>query len=413
MIPVLPITSSSSSSSSNLVVTLIIIPSLIVIFLFIQPSNSTALPPSSPQPQYILGIAKYKPHYQDSIITQPKFDPSSPQSYKFSRFQSPTAIFQSLPQTKFHHHSKDEYNRTGFISHLKLKNDYLLVQSKQVAYGVNSEEVLKAYLNETLQMKYNGDDLLDCKFYCRDILNIDEEDESDESDDINFSKNEVYSHVATEESINKRKLKGMGSGLSSLLQRQKRQIMKRLIDQQEEYAIKNINTCNPSSPKIDTQYGKYYQQILTLHSQRIIAKSTGIMKYKQNIFIDQIGNDNYSVIVQLDEDDQNRNHDNDEEVDGNNFNNFTTTKCKPFDSLLVHVTIQQEKQGNEQNQKKVNIYANGIMKVNRNVIPDLILFDTRGIAGTMAGRGTLWLSGYFEEQRLLREKEEGVKRELL
>ncbi len=276
---------------------------------------------------------------------------------------------------------------------MKLKNDYLLVQSKQVAYGVNSEEVLKAYLNETLQMKYNGDDLLDCKFDCRDI------DEEDESDDINFGQNEVP--VVTKESSNKRK--DMGSGLSSLLQRQK--IMKLLIDQQQEYAT------NPSTtPKVITQYGKYYQQILTLHSQRIITKSTGIMKYKQNIFIDQIGNDNYSVIVQLDEDERNRNHHhNDEERDGNN---FTTTKCKPFDSLLVHVTIQQEKEGNEQNQKKVKIYANGIMKVNRNVIPDLILFDTRGIAGTMAGRGTLWLSAYFEEQRLLREKEEGVKREM-
>jgi len=55
--------------------------------------------------------------------------------------------------------------------------------------------------------------------------------------------------------------------------------------------------------------------------------------------------------------------------------------------------------GLEQNGDDVNIYAGGIMKVNRKVVPNLIVFDASGIAGSMAGKGTLWLAAHFEEKR--------------
>lgn len=56
--------------------------------------------------------------------------------------------------------------------------------------------------------------------------------------------------------------------------------------------------------------------------------------------------------------------------------------------------------------KSVNIYANGIMKVNRKVVPNLIVFDASGIAGSMAGKGTLWMAAYFQE--LLQKKKQNV-----
>ena len=39
------------------------------------------------------------------------------------------------------------------------------------------------------------------------------------------------------------------------------------------------------------------------------------------------------------------------------------------------------------------------MQVNRRVVPNLVIFDASGIAGDMAGKGTLWLSGHFEQRR--------------
>jgi len=127
--------------------------------------------------------------------------------------------------------------------------------------------------------------------------------------------------------------------------------------------------------------GKYYQQDLVLKSQRIITSKTGIMKYTQTIAIDQIGSDNFCAIIKLQDDAP----------------SSTATRCKPFDSLLVHVGLVQD--GDD-----VKIYANGVMKVNRKVVPNLIVFDASGIAGSMAGKGTLWLAAHFEEKRRKRLK---------
>ena len=40
----------------------------------------------------------------------------------------------------------------------------------------------------------------------------------------------------------------------------------------------------------------------------------------------------------------------------------------------------------------VRIYAAGVFRVNRRVVPNLVVFDASGIAGDMASKGTLWLA---------------------
>jgi hypothetical protein len=172
---------------------------------------------------------------------------------------------------------------------------------------------------------------------------------------------------------------------------------------QEKWNRKEVIKCHFSCKDIHQKkknHGKYYQQDLILKSQRIITSQTGIMRYRQTIMIDQIGNEKYCVIIRLDDP---------ETISSSSSSSSsipvstaTSTKCKPFDSLLVHV-------GLEQNGEDVNIYANGIMKVNRKVVPNLIVFDASGIAGSMAGKATLWLAAHFEEKR----RERKLSRKLL
>lgn len=114
-----------------------------------------------------------------------------------------------------------------------------------------------------------------------------------------------------------------------------------------------------------------YQQALVLHSQRVIRSSTGVMRYSQRIVVDKIGRGNYAVLVTLDPD-------------------VPSTPKKPFNTLCVYVGLEQEG-------PDVRIYASGVFEVNRRVVPNLVVFDASGIAGDMAGKGTLWLNGHFEE----------------
>ena len=120
--------------------------------------------------------------------------------------------------------------------------------------------------------------------------------------------------------------------------------------------------------------GKYYQQDLELLSQRVIRSKTGPMSYSQTIEIDRIGKHNYCAHVQLDP-------------------NLPASARKPFESLNVYVGLEQR--GDD-----VHIYAAGIFEVNRRVVPNLLVFDASAIAGDMAGKGTLWLSGEFEKRRV-------------
>ena len=119
--------------------------------------------------------------------------------------------------------------------------------------------------------------------------------------------------------------------------------------------------------------GKYYQQDIKLLSQRVIRSKTGPMSYSQQIHVDKIGAQGYSCFVELDP-------------------NCPATVRKPFESLSVYVGLQQEGED-------VRIYAAGVFEVNRRVVPNLLVFDASGIAGDMAGKGTLWLSSHFEERK--------------
>ena len=118
---------------------------------------------------------------------------------------------------------------------------------------------------------------------------------------------------------------------------------------------------------------RYYQQDISLLSQRVIRSHTGPMSYSQTITVDKVGRKNFCVSVLLDP-------------------NCPATARKPFESLDVYVGLEQQ-------QDDVRIYAAGVFEVNRRVVPNLIVFDASGIAGDMAGKGTLWLAGHFEERR--------------
>jgi len=179
---------------------------------------------------------------------------------KCQRFQSPTSIkksLQPLSDEKKYFVGKD--GRKGFVSSKKLGGDWVLAQSEQVAVKTTTREVLKAYLNGALQEKWNKKEVLKCIIACKSL----------------------------------REERGsLGKGLLS-----------------------------KSTGKIGkyTNMGKYYQQDLILKSQRIITSQTGIMRYTQTISIDQIGRENFCIIIKL------------EDTNDASSSSTTTTKCKPFD----------------------------------------------------------------------------------
>lgn len=125
--------------------------------------------------------------------------------------------------------------------------------------------------------------------------------------------------------------------------------------------------------KISRTGSGLYQQDMVLKPQRVLTGKTTIMRYTQKICVDKIGNSNYNAFVELDT------------------KSKSNTKLRPFHILKVNVGLEQV--GND-----VHIYAAGIMKVNRKIVPNLVIFDASGIAGAMAGKGTLWLSKHFEDR---------------
>lgn len=130
----------------------------------------------------------------------------------------------------------------------------------------------------------------------------------------------------------------------------------------------------------------YYRQDLVLHSQRVIRSCTGVMQYSQRIRVDKVGGGNYCALVELDPEEK-------------------STVKKPFNSLSVYVGLQQ--MGDD-----VKIYAAGVFEVNRKVVPNLLIFDASGIAGNMAGKGTLWLAGHFEEMKTRHKVNSGTRKEI-
>ena len=343
-----------------------------------------------------IGIASFRKEYDDPIHQKPlrlqqqhrsRDDSGSNErshdddidmleNFHFERYQSPISIQEALEtirggnvKKKFKFH-KGKDGRKGYVSTTKIgKSDWVLAESQQIAINCTTKDVLKAYLSGELQAKWNSDKVINCTFTKFPLSKSSSDDEDNGS---------CSAAVGTDDS-------GIGD------------------------------------PDNDGDHGRYYyQQDLVLHSQRVITSHTGIMRYGQSIHIDQIGHssDKYCAHIKLIEPTakiassesstdeassssptsparsstkQSTNTIEDEAI-------LATTKKKPFNKLQVYVNLEQH--GNN-----VQIYAAGIMKVNRQVVPNLIIFDASGIAGTMAGKGTLWLNSYFDERQQEQEQQ--------
>jgi len=122
-----------------------------------------------------------------------------------------------------------------------------------------------------------------------------------------------------------------------------------------------------------------YRQEMVLKPQRVLTGMTTEMRYTQLIRVDKIG-DGYNAYVELD------------------LNAKTNSKLRPFDILAVNVSLQRVGED-------VHIYAAGLMRVNRSIVPNLIVFDASGIAGALAGKGTLWLSSHFLNRSWIVERQ--------
>lgn len=257
----------------------------------------------------------------------------------FGRYQSSISIQEALQELrggtvdkKFKYY-KGKDGRTGYVSTSKIpKSDWVVAESKQVAYNCTTEDVLNAYLSGELQAKWNSDKVINCTFTKLPTKSDNDDDDDDES-----------------------------------------------------CSAKTTNDKNDNNDFSDEGHYYYYQQDLVLHSQRVITSHTGIMRYSQSISIDQIGPNNYCAHIRLIEPTTSSSS------AAAASPTITTTKKKPFNKLQVYVNLEQ-KAGD------VHIYAAGIMKVNRLVVPNLVVFDASGIAGTMAGKGTLWLNAYFDSE---------------
>jgi len=314
-----------------------------------------------------IGLAGYKSDYA-SPAQQRQIKKGSGQCFSFQRFQSPAAIlsaFNSVRSSSSSFKWFERKDRKGYFSSTKLGGDWVLAESKQVAVDCTTEEVLRVYLSGELQAKWNAKNLLECYFTKLRNDNI-----IDQNDD---------NVVHCQPSINpQRRISWTKSSEKSNVK--KRQKSKHRSDDGDVVG--------------DTFL---YRQDLLCKSQRVIRSHTGIMRYQQIIEIDKVGHNNYSVLVRLLNDEQKKNRQNDKVEHDNNAITRTTAK-KPFESLQVYINLEQTQDGN------VDIYAAGVFEVNRQVVPNLIVFDTSGIAGSIAGKGTLWLAAYFDKRREYQRK---------
>lgn len=220
-------------------------------------------------------------------------------SFRFARFQSQEAVKKAFsncrsPNKFKSYEGKD--GRKGRICSTQLSGDWVLAESEQTALSCTCAEVIAAYLDSSLSMRWNSDKVLESTLFRKRPAGRDH----------------------------------------------------------------------------------YYLQDLKIKSQRIIRSHTGIMRYGQRITVDKIGRNAYVAFVELDP-------------------AQTSTVKKPFNSLAVYVGLEQA--GDD-----VKIYAAGVMEVNRAVVPNLVVFDASGIAGDQAGKGTLWLSGHFEQRKVANER---------
>jgi len=238
-----------------------------------------------------VAIAQHRHRHATTVLEKLQYGDA--ETFSFGRFQSPEAIKKAFddcrsPRSFRPYTGKD--GRKGRVCSTKLGGDWVLAESEQIAPSCTCEQVLRAYLDAKLSMKWNADKIMDSKF---------------------------------------------------------------------------TRKASPGSEA-------HYVQDLKIHSQRIIRTCTGVMRYSQRISVDKIGRGHCAAFVTLDPEQP-------------------SSTRKPFEALSVYVGLTQK--GDD-----VQIYAAGVMEVNRKVVPNLVVFDASGIAGDQAGKGTLWLAGYFEER---------------
>ncbi len=306
-----------------------------------------------------VGLAGYRDDYADGNSTLPfqqELKHGFGQKFVFQRFQSPASIRKALQSVRSAssfkwYEGKD--GRKGNVSSTKLGGDYVLAESEQIAVDCKAEDVLRVYLSGELQTRWNTKNCKAC------IITKMKKGKNHPSKLISTAEHQTISGRINFWSSNRKD----GSKQSEKSKK---------IDGEES--------------TMDGTEKFYYLQDLFLKSQRVIRSQTGPMRYQQIIEIDKVGQENYSILVRLLKDDHPLRRQQDPA------NSMAATNKKPFESLEVYVGLEQ--MGSD-----VKIYAAGVFEVNRNVVPKIIVFDTSGFAGSIAGKGTLWLAGYFEKRR--------------
>ncbi|KAL3765318.1 hypothetical protein ACHAWO_010007 [Cyclotella atomus] len=238
---------------------------------------------------------RHRTRYQQRPLSPLKYGKAD--QFTFDRFHSASSIDNALTNVRFKSsfkHYSGRNSREGYYCSTPLGDDWVLAESRQVAYDCTSKDVLAAYLDGENQKKWNTDKVRDIKIT---------------------------------------KMRSRGSG--------------------------------------------WYRQDMVLKPQRVLSGSTGEMRYTQVIRADKIGHGDYNAYVELLDSD---------------YDDTKSTTLRPFNILKVNVNLRQVG-------PNVEIQATGLMKVNRGVVPNLVIFDAAGIAGAMAGKGTLWLSSHFRKGR--------------
>jgi hypothetical protein len=318
-----------------------------------------------------IGLAGYQGDYargNDMLVPQEELKYDVGESFSFQRFQSPISIRKALQSVRSASSFKwfeGKDGRRGHVSSTKLGGDYVLAESEQIAVDCRTEDVLRVYLSGELQALWNSKNCLECHI-------------------TKFKKNNNYpSHLSyTPEPATKPRKLNFWSGRPNGGTDEKGEMQK-----------------HKSNKNASLKDSYFYLQDLLLKSQRVIRSQTGPMRYQQIIEIDKIGQQNYAILVRLLKNKKNSKRENNDLLEKHEYLNsaVTTTVNKPFESLEVYV-------GLEQMGRDVKIYAAGVFEVNRKVVPKIIVFDTSGFAGSLAGKGTLWLAGYFENASIKRKQ---------
>ena len=326
-----------------------------------------------------IGLAGYRSNFAEwnnTLVSQKELKYGFGQSFSFQRFQSPASIrkaFLSIRSASSFRWFEGKDGRKGYVSSTKLGGDYVLAESEQIAIDCRTEDVLRVYLSGELQTRWNTKNCIACHI-----------------SKFKKEKNSSSQLCPIHKRPSKTRRLNLWSGRSNdgIAEREENQKFRGNVDD-------------------DRKESYFYLQDLLLKSQRVIRSQTGPMRYQQIIEIDKVGRQNYAILVRLlkNEDEIKRDNTHRFEEQEGPTSAITTTIKKPFESLDVYVGLEQ--MGSD-----VKIYAAGVFEVNRKVVPKIIVFDTSGFAGSIAGKGTLWLAGYFEKASMKRRNRKRIESHL-